>query len=63
MYSDYLFQVYTAYVFHIKACTQIGCTEGPRVPLSTAQLPPNFVKAPKLTALGKFIILLCLANC
>ena len=49
---NYTFQVYTAYVFHIKACTQIGCTDGPTVALSTAQLPPNYVAPPRLTALG-----------
>ena len=39
-------------MFHIKACTQIGCTDGPTAALSTAQLPPNYVPPPRLTALG-----------
>ncbi|XP_053408878.1 usherin-like [Mercenaria mercenaria] len=43
---------YTSYVFYLKACTQVGCTQGPSATLSTAQLRPKFVGAPVLTALG-----------
>ncbi|XP_060070524.1 usherin-like [Ylistrum balloti] len=45
-------QVYTSYRFYVRACTQVGCTDGPAALLSTAQLPPQFVKAPVLVALG-----------
>ncbi|XP_021347323.1 usherin-like [Mizuhopecten yessoensis] len=45
-------QVYTSYQFYVRACTQVGCTDGPATLLSTAQLPPQFVKPPVLVALG-----------
>jgi hypothetical protein len=48
----YLLQEYTSYVFYLKACTKVGCTQGPSATLSTAQLRPKFVGAPILTALG-----------
>ncbi|XP_052767673.1 usherin-like isoform X2 [Mya arenaria] len=43
---------YTSYVFYLKACTQVGCTQGPSATLSTAQLAPLYVKPPKLFSLG-----------
>nr|KAG5712412.1 hypothetical protein BaRGS_023991 [Batillaria attramentaria] len=45
-------QVYTAYQFYVRACTIAGCTDGPVVSLSTAQLPPTLVKPPRLQVLG-----------
>ena len=45
-------QEYTSYVFYLKACTQVGCTSGASVTLSTAQLRPSYVDPPVLTALG-----------
>ncbi|GFO50464.1 usherin, partial [Plakobranchus ocellatus] len=44
--------VYTVYKFHVAACTVSGCTEGPSVAISTAQLPPTFVSPPNLLVLG-----------
>ncbi|XP_076463865.1 usherin-like [Babylonia areolata] len=45
-------RVYTAYQFYVQACTTAGCTTGPSVTLSTAQLPPTEVQPPTLTVLG-----------
>lgn len=47
-------QVYTSYQFYVRACTVAGCSDGPSVTLSTAQMPPTQVKAPTLKVLGQF---------
>lgn len=36
----------------MRACTRMGCTDGPPTTLSTAQLPPTFMEAPTLVVLG-----------
>ncbi|XP_025090014.1 usherin-like [Pomacea canaliculata] len=45
-------QVFTSYQFYVRACTVAGCTDGPKVSLTTAQLPPSLVKPPTLQVLG-----------
>ncbi|ESO94175.1 hypothetical protein LOTGIDRAFT_118598, partial [Lottia gigantea] len=45
-------QVYTSYRFFVRACTSAGCTSGPTVTLTTAQLPPTSVLPPVLQVLG-----------
>lgn len=46
--------MYTSYQFYVRACTVAGCSDGPSVTLSTAQMPPTQVKAPTLKVLGQF---------
>ena len=46
-------QVYTSYQFYVQACTTAGCSSGPTVSLTTAQMPPTLVEAPSLQILGK----------
>ncbi|ELW55473.1 Usherin [Tupaia chinensis] len=43
--------VFTPHQFLLSACTQVGCTNSSRVTLYTAQLPPEHVDSPILTAL------------
>ncbi|CAH1791583.1 unnamed protein product, partial [Owenia fusiformis] len=44
--------VYVGYEFYVRACTKVGCSNGPSTTISTAQLPPSFVDKPALTVLG-----------
>ena len=47
-----LFQVYTAYRFHVRACTAVGCSDSETVRISTSQLPPSHVATPRLLVMG-----------
>ncbi|XP_074661048.1 usherin-like [Tubulanus polymorphus] len=45
-------QVYTTYSLYVKACTVVGCTSGPKAPITTSQLPPAEMQPPVLQVLG-----------
>lgn len=60
----YFWQVYTGYQITVRACTRVGCSDGPPTTLSTAQLPPKFMEAPYLVVLGMIdmVEILCLIS-